>query len=381
MPDEFDEIIADFLTEAQESLDAIDPLFVELEAKGYDQNIINEIFRSMHTLKGAAGFLGFQQIVDVAHRSESILKKLRDGEITLSTPLMDVVLKSVDMIRVLLQHIRLKDGVVEDLTPILTELDTALQNAQEGVTQTDFTFTETNRKSKEETIFLTEGTQEEKEVKESKAPLSEILISEQPAFTDKTTTSVTQKESIQTLRVDTDKIDKVMNLTGEVVLVRNRLLNIVHYLSSAYPDDSYINNLYETVSFLDLVTSDMQLSVMRMRMQPIKKVFSKFPRLVRDIANSLNKDVDLKISGEDTEVDKTVIEQIGDPLVHIIRNAIDHGIEPKEERLRKNKPERGTISIEAYQKGNQIVIVVSDDGRGIDLVKVKNKALQKGLIT
>jgi two-component system chemotaxis sensor kinase CheA len=185
----------------------------------------------------------------------------------------------------------------------------------------------------------------------------------------------------QTLRVDINRIDKVMDLTGEVVLVRNRLLNIVNYLERKYADDPHVENLFETVSFLDLVTSDMQLAVMKIRMQPIKKVFSKFPRLVRDISAALGKDVDLKISGEDTEVDKSVVEQIGDPLVHIIRNAMDHGLEVTEERRLKGKPEKGTISISAYQKGNQIVIEVTDDGKGINLEKVKRKAVEKSLIS
>ncbi len=384
MSDEFEDIIADFITESEESLDSIDPLFVELEMRGDDKEIINEIFRSMHTIKGAAGFLGFQQIVDVAHRSESILKKLREGEIRLSTPLMNIVLKSVDMIRLLLKHIKHKDGVIEEISPLLNALDSALETAQEVRLPQ-----EESKASFAETQIETDTTEQvetfdntDTESKEFIEPLAGSIGIEQTISVEKTSSSAPPaKDAIQTLRVDTDKIDKVMNLTGEVVLVRNRLLNIVNYLSSAYPDDSYIDNLYETVSFLDLVTSDMQLSVMRMRMQPIKKVFGKFPRLVRDIANSLNKEVDLKISGEDTEVDKTVIEQIGDPLVHIIRNAIDHGIESKEDRLKKGKPEKGTISIDAYQKGNQIVIVVADDGKGIDVVKIKKKAVEKGLIT
>ncbi len=383
MPDEFEEIIAEFITESEESLDTIDPLFVELEARGEDKEIINEIFRSMHTIKGAAGFLGFQQIVDVAHRSESILKKLREGEIALSTPLMNAVLKSVDMIRLLLQHIKLKDGVTEETSPLLLELENALNNARTGVVPPD-----ESAAYREDTIFEAADSNEtagqpiiEEIQKEIEVLTYEHVDTEQASPVEKTVSAAPVRESIQTLRVDTDKIDKVMNLTGEVVLVRNRLLNIVHYLSLTYPDDSYIDNLYETVSFLDLVTSDMQLSVMRMRMQPIKKVFGKFPRLVRDIANSLGKEVDLRISGEDTEVDKSVIEQIGDPLIHIIRNAIDHGIESKEDRAAKNKPEKGVISIDAYQKGNQIVIVVTDDGKGIDIGKVKKKAFEKGLIT
>jgi two-component system chemotaxis sensor kinase CheA len=381
MPDEFDEIIGDFITESEESLDTIDPLFVELEAKGDDKEIINQIFRSMHTIKGAAGFLGFQQIVDVAHLSESILKKLREGEFAISTNLMNAVLKSVDMIRALLQHIKHKDGVAEDITPVLSELETALSNAQgipvsETRSASEFISSESPQQGSPEASSTIQEIQTE-----DSEQSHESISASQAQVAEKTTSTVPVKESIQTLRVDIDKIDKVMNLTGEVVLIRNRLLNIMNYLGQTYSNDSNIDALYETVSFLDLVTSDMQLSVMKMRMQPIKKVFGKFPRVVRDIATSLNKDVDLVITGEDTEVDKTVIEQIGDPLIHIIRNAVDHGIESKEERLLKNKPPKGTILIEAYQKGNQIVITVLDDGKGIDVARVKKKALDRGLIT
>lgn len=381
MADEFDEIINDFITESEESLDTIDPLFVELEAKGEDKEIINQIFRSMHTIKGAAGFLGFQQIVDVAHLSESILKKLREGEIVLSTNLMNAILKSVDMIRTLLNHLKHKDGVVEDISPILFLLEEALNNAESGRDhETVHSYNSQSAESPEQGV--SESTSLIQEIKtEFPEQTNESIITSQTQAAEKSSASLPGKEFIQTLRVDIDKIDKVMNLTGEVVLIRNRLLNIMNYLSNTYSNDTNIDDLYETVSFLDLVTSDMQLSVMKMRMQPIKKVFGKFPRLVRDIATSLNKDVDLLISGEDTEVDKTVIEHIGDPLIHIIRNAVDHGIESKEERLSKNKPLKGTISIEAYQKGNQIVITVSDDGKGIDLAKVKQKALDRGLIT
>ncbi len=387
MSEEFEEIIAEFINESQESLDAIDPLFVELETKGDDKEIINEIFRSIHTIKGAAGFLGFQQIVEVTHRAENILKRLRDGEIKLTTPMMNTILKSVDMVRLLIAHIKNKDGFIEDISSLLQELDAVLEVSEEGsiphpsehvVSSKPLEESESKESIKVDTEFTVNP------IRSLKGPpevTTDNISYDKSTTLEKSNITASLKESKQTLRVDVDKIDKVMNLTGEVVLVRNRLLNIVHYLSSTYPDDSYVDNLYETVSFLDLVTSDMQLAVMRMRMQPIKKVFGKFPRLVRDIANSLNKDVELIISGEDTEVDKAVIEQIGDPLVHIIRNAIDHGIEPRDERILKGKPEKGTISIDAYQKGNQIVIEVRDDGKGIDVVKVKKKAIEKGLIT
>lgn len=361
MPDEMEEIIGEFITEAEESLERIDPLFIELEAKGYDKDIVNEIFRSMHTIKGAAGFLGFQSIVDVAHSSENILKKLRDGAISLTKGLIDAVLKSVDMIRLLIRHIKNKESEAEDIAPVLAELEYALRTSTipgEALSPPD----------PEPACQLVE----ERSERAAMADVPEACIEKATAE---------RKESLQTLRVDINKIDKVMDLAGEVVLVRNRLVNIVNDLSKRETDFPYTESLAETVSFLDLVTSDMHLSIVKMRMQPIQKVFSKFPRLVRDIAANLGKEVDLNISGEDTEVDKSVIEQIGDPMVHIIRNAIDHGIESPEERASKNKARKGNIAINAYQKGNQIIIEVSDDGRGINAERVKKKARERLLIT
>ncbi|NWF97640.1 MAG: chemotaxis protein CheA [Nitrospirae bacterium] len=361
MSDDLDEIISEFLTEAEESLDKIDPLFVEIEKKGHDKDLLNEIFRIMHTLKGAAGFLGFQQIVDVAHSAENVLKKLRDGEITFTKNLTDVILHSVDMLRLLLDHIKSKDGEQEDITYLLKDLDALLQKDSEASQISTQHSENENIESSIPDAKINETTCQINEEKEKIAP--------------------EKRECQQTLRVDVNKLDKVMDLTGEVVLVRNRLLNIVNFLELKYADDPIVQNLFETVSFLDLVTSDMQIAVMKMRMQPIKKVFGKFPRLVRDISNSLGKEVTLKVSGEDTEVDKSVIEHIGDPLVHIIRNSVDHGIEHVDVRRANGKDEKGTIEISAYQKGNQIVIEVKDDGKGIDLNKVKEKAITKGLIT
>lgn len=349
--DEMEEIIGEFITEAEESLDKIDPLFVELESKGYDRDLLNDIFRSVHTLKGAAGFLGFQPIVDVAHRAENILKKLRDGEIQVRSSYIDLILESIDMLRLLIGHIKNKDGVEEDTSELIKKLEDALE----------------------------QGTAQPAQEGHQPIPVSSTPSPVEASPQDKTLAD--KKESLQTLRIDVDRVDKVMNLTGEIVLIRNRLLNIATSLESRYPGDESVENLLESVSFLDLVTSDMQLAVMRMRMQPLKKVFSKFPRLVRDISNAIGKEVELHISGEDTEVDRSVIEHIGDPMIHIIRNAIDHGIEPADERIRKNKDRKGRISIDAYQKGNQIIIEITDDGKGIDIDKVKKKALDKGLIS
>ncbi|UCH45228.1 MAG: chemotaxis protein CheA [Nitrospiraceae bacterium] len=390
MTDEMEEIINEFITEAEESLERIEPLFVELEQKGEDKELLNDIFRSMHTIKGAAGFLGFQPIVDVAHSSENIMKKLRDGELAASKPLMDVILESVDMLRALLDHLKEKDDIEEDVAPLVQKLTDALSAA----TTEDATLPSDNNDavSPDESVdevfdVLPEPSEESieivKPVQESSAagiPEPAALEECAPVQTKKDSPPKV-KEGAQNLRVEVSRIDKVMDLAGEVVLVRNRLLNISNYFEQQYNNDEQAEILAETVSFLDRVTSDMQLAVMRMRMQPIKKVLSKFPRLVRDMSASVNKDVDLVISGEGTEVDKTVIEHIGDPLTHILRNSIDHGLEPTEDRIAKGKPAKGRVEINIYQKGNQVVIEILDDGKGMDVEKLKQKAVEKGLIT
>ncbi|GAQ94234.1 two-component system, chemotaxis family, sensor kinase CheA [Thermodesulfovibrio aggregans] len=356
MADEMDEIINEFILEAEEILEQIDPLFVELENKGQDPEIINEIFRGMHTLKGAAGFLGFQNIVDVAHRAETILKKVREGEISISPELTDAILKAVDTLKVLISHVKAKEEYTENIQPVLDLLDSALERASK------------------------------KEVTEQKEPIEKFTTEVETTEPKEIPAQAPQKEKekekeISTLRVDVERIDKVMDLAGEIVLARNRLLNLSNKLEAKYGGDEHVEGLVETTSFLDRVTSDLQLAVMKMRMQPLQKVFVKFPRMVRDLARTLGKEVDLEIIGEDTEVDKSVIENIGDPLVHIIRNSIDHGIESPEERLSKGKPPKGKIVINAYQKGTQIVIDISDDGKGIDVEAVRAKAISKGLVT
>ncbi len=431
MNDEMEEIIQEFITEAEESLDKIEPRFVELEQKGQDTNIINDIFRSMHTIKGAAGFLGFQLIVDVAHAAENIMKKLRDNEISLSKSLMDVILESIDMLRLLLIHLKEKDGVEENVAPLVQELGKVLKAAmsnlnneeQAGISAKPDILAEESSKASKESESISPGSTSQKslnnvnvaefdrvtenvqakssQITQSAEELSQIpeivktTINDSIKNTENTQTATdgeqkpnemiqAAKDNVQkaqNLRVDVNRIDKVMDLAGEVVLVRNRLLNISNHFDMKYTGDQMTEILMEAVSFLDRITSDMQIAVMKMRMQPIQKILSKFPRLVRDISASVKKDVELQIFGEDTEVDKTVIEHIGDPMTHILRNAIDHAIEPAEERIAKGKPSKGKIVINTYQRGTQIVIEITDDGKGMDLNKLKKKAIEKGLLS
>ena len=373
MSDEMQDIIREFLAEAEESLDRIDPLFVELEARGHDREILNDIFRSMHTIKGAAGFLGFAQVVEVAHGAESVLKRLRDGETSLTKPLMDVILKSVDVLRLLLGGIKEGGAPAEDTTSVLRAMESFY--AEPTVGPADHALDGAGG-PEDRPVTVRQG---DVEACVHRAGAEADSVADNLSEPERGRCESEQREHLQTLRVDVEKIDKVMNLTGEVVLIRNRLLNILSTLQKNHGEEPAVQNLFETVAFLDHVTTDMQLAVMKIRMQPIRKVFSKFPRLVRDISSSHGKDVELKIKGEDTEVDKSIIERIGDPMVHIIRNAIDHGLETPWHRRAVGKPDKGVICIEAFQKGNHIVIEVSDDGRGIDVERVKQKALEQVL--
>lgn len=403
MSDEMDEIISEFVTEAEETLDRIDPLFVELENRGYDKDMLNEIFRGMHTLKGAAGFLGFQQIVDVAHRAESIMKRLRDNGIAPSRGLMDIILTSVDMLRVLIGHVKVRDGAEEDISELLSRLDIAMEGPLDEPLAIPPLPSPAVAPRPEPVAAAAvpppaESVQPEPELEPQPVlkpePVGHVEVLEPkkdvpPSPPQKPASGADEpvqqaskeREVAATLRVDVSRIDKVMDLAGEIVLARNRLLNLASKLESQYNGDQSVESLLETTSFLDRVTSDLQLAVMKMRMQQIAKVFSKFPRMVRDLSRALGKDIDLEIYGEETEVDKSVIENIGDPMVHIIRNSIDHGLEMNDERESKGKPRNGRIIISAYQQGTQIVIEVTDDGRGIDVDAVRRKAIKNGLVS
>jgi two-component system chemotaxis sensor kinase CheA len=403
MPDEMDEIIHDFIVETDEILESLDEKFVELEKDRTDQQLLNEIFRNVHTLKGAAGFLGFNQMVELTHATENILKKLKEGQIPVTPEITDLILESVDYMKRLLEHIREKDGQEEDLTDILARLKEIDEQESESASASGHEDTGTKKIG---TILEEDGkvTSEDVEVAlkvqevardsieaESPPRIGEILTATGKVSEDdmkdalrkqgKSAEPEHKPQKEQTIRVDVERLDDVLNLVGELVLGRNRLLKISSNLETRYPDDPEITALNETMAFLNLITTDLQIAVMRTRMQQVKKVFNKFPRMVRDLARSRNKDVELLITGEETEVDKSVIENIADPLVHIIRNAIDHGIETREERKEQGKPETGSIRLSASQEGNNILIEVEDDGRGIDHELIKRKGVEKGLIS
>jgi len=365
--DEMDDIINDFLTESSESLESLDQKFVELEKNPGDLPLLNEIFRSIHTIKGAAGFLGFQQMVDVTHVTEDVLNKLRKSEMRVTSGITDAILQSVDLIKILLNNIREKNGRQEDTAP-LTGLLTDILSGK---------LAENEKEAPPAAVTATAIAEEEqkpRKIEENKPRKAE----EHKAQKAEEGAAASRDQSI---RVDIDRLDTVLNLAGELVLSRNRLMKLGSRLGGSGITSELETHLNEAIAQLDLVTSDLQLGVMKIRMQPVAKVFNKFPRMVRDLARQTAREVELAVSGEETELDKTVIEEIGDPLVHLIRNSVDHGMESPEERVANGKPRCGTIGLSAYQEGRNIIVSVSDDGKGMDPEAIKRSAVEKGLLS
>lgn len=415
MSDEMQEILNDFLTESNEMLEVLDQRFVTLESDPNNTDLLNEIFRAMHSMKGSAGFLGFNHLVDVAHRGENILNKLRQAEMAVSPTIISVILETIDVIKAIMADIR--ESGTDNHTPtqvIAAKLDAILSGTAHAQAASAAPVATSAAPSMEALaaasepvapppptlgeILVNEGFASKDQVldalnaqqhqPEPKTPLGEILL-QAKAITERALDQALHKQEKQpkpaeedaTIRVETKRLDSVMNLVGELVLGRNRLIKIGTQLEQNHESDPQVRVLSETLAQLNLVTTDLQLAVMKTRMLPIKKVFAKLPRMVRDLSQKLNKQVHLEMRGEETELDKSVADEVGDPLVHLVRNAIDHGIETPAERQAKGKPGEGQLTIAASQEGNSIVIRINDDGRGIQVEKIKAKALAKGLIS
>src|SRR4030066_416366 len=372
MLDEMQELIKDFVVETDEVLEGLDQCFVKLEESPGDLGLINEIFRAVHSIKGSAGFLGFTRLVEVAHQSENVLNKLRQQEIQATSETIDIILESVDVLKVLMSEIKDSTGAQIEINTIKRKLSLLLEYS--ALVETSVCHPELVSGSP-----VPASSEILKQVQDDRNDRNENITISGERNPDKPVSGAGEDKE-QTLRIDTDRLDHVMDLVGELVLSRNRLSKILSDIEEIYEGDEKIKTLLETSSNLRLITTDLQLSVMKMRMGPIRKVFNKFPRMVRDIARKANKKINLEMLGEATEIDKSVIEELNDPLVHIIRNSIDHGIETPVERLKKGKPEAGTIKLNAYQEGNSIVIQIEDDGTGIAPAVIERKARERGLI-
>ncbi len=455
--DDLQEIMEDFLIEAFEMNEQLDQDLVELEHNPEDLDLLNRIFRVAHTIKGSSSFLNLNILTHLTHNMEDVLNRARKGEIKITPDIMDVVLRSIDLMKTLLVTIRDtgsdtnngKENEIEEAVKQLQAITSQnLEGAKEGTKEAPQK--ENEKENQEENI---EENQENKaKAPTAKNPASDNPLADEPDLdytnmsaeeveaeierllnkrqeadkerraqkkqetkpkqevTPKTETHKTETHKTetpkapktetkakakadteenkapsigveQTVRVDVRRLDHLMNLIGELVLGKNRLIRIYGDVEERYDGEKFLEELNQVVSSISAVTTDLQLAVMKTRMQPVGKVFNKFPRMVRDLSRELGKSIELIIEGEETELDKSIVEEIGDPLIHIIRNSCDHGIEPLEERRRLNKPETGKVQLSAYNEGNHIVIKISDDGKGLDPVMLKEKAIEKGVIS
>ena len=364
------EIIREFLIESHENLARLDQEMVELEKRPQDTALLASIFRTIHTIKGTCGFLGFTTLEAVTHLTENILNQLRNGERVLTPELASLILEAVDAVKAMLHRIEHTGGegdeTYEELRgrleaawratspapPRPVEQAAPRQTAPSG---TDAADGEASATRLPEAIAAPARPEESPE-----AAAEAEVVHRGPSVAD------------TTIRVDVGLLDKLMNLVGELVLARNQILQF-----SARQEDAVFN---ATSQRLNLITTQLQEGVMKTRMQPIRTVWNKLPRMVRDLAAGCGKQIELEMEGAETELDRSIIEAIKDPLTHIVRNACDHGLETPEERIRAGKPPVGRITLRAYHEGGQVNIEISDDGRGIDPERVKAKAVQKGLV-
>ena len=430
--DDMKEIMEDFLIEAFELIEQIDHDLVELEANPEDLELLNRIFRVAHTVKGSSSFLNFDVLTELTHHMEDVLNKARKGELKITPDIMDIVLESVDMMKGLLESIRdngsdsaagidiknicvrltqISEGEapsaaaeapatpapepVKEPEPVAPAVEAAPEVSDAELSKLSDSEVEAEierllkvRKAEDQARRTSKGiapkSPEEIAPATSAAPAPAAKPApsrERDADKKVPAASSGAVAQEQTIRVEVKRLDHLMNLIGELVLGKNRLLKIYDDVEERYEGEKFLEELNQVVSSLSLVTTDIQLAVMKTRMLPIAKVFNKFPRMIRDLSRDLGKQIDLEISGEETELDKSIVEEIGDPLVHIIRNSCDHGIEDPETRKAMGKPEKGLVQLKAYNEGNHIVVEIVDDGKGLDADMLKSKSIEKGIIT
>lgn len=441
------EIFESFIVETKETLEKLDLDLVKLESTPEDTDLLNEIFRSFHTVKGTSGFLGLVKMQELTHRLEDILNKLRKGEVKLNSAIMDGILSGYDALSELLviveenkneefdieHEVKKLEKIIDQINnnsfeeqpakeehvqeeqlveQIITKVKSGDSNFSDEEIEKAFLENTKSLKKKakgkskknkpvedliENVEIITEANEKEElhfeevinfdksptfqEINEINKEINAKNISESIAKKQGDEKKQSGNGVEQTIRVDVERLDELLNLVSELVLGRNRLAQLNSDVSMKYEGTEVSRNLADTARQIDLLTTELQLAVMKTRMIKIEKVFNRFPRLVRDLSKETGKDINLVISGEKTELDKTLIEEINDPLVHIIRNSVDHGIETPEVRKALGKPEKGTISLSAEHEGNHIIILIEDDGKGIDPKVIVEKAISKGILT
>lgn len=467
-----------FLEESREHLQTLNSCLLELEHNPEDPSVLNEIFRSAHTIKGMSATMGFTEIAELTHEMENVLDLLRKNQLKANDDIVNTIFKCVDTLEQMVESVEsetehgidvsalvkklvsiAKGEVISQMSENVSTKETSsalvksstefndteiavinkakasglqpleikiklsetcllksarayiIMNALEEIGEViktvpptedleqenfdssfDIIFITSNENSKVQEVLLAVSEVESVEINSiqisgevaakqsnigtSTVPASKANTESVPAIAKpKTATAGIEKKlkSGQSVRVDIEKLDSLLNLVGELVINKTRLeqIGITHRLTE----------LVETIEQMDRVTTDLQSVVMKVRMVPVGQVFNRFPRMVRDLSRELNKEINLTIEGEETELDRTVIDEIGDPLVHLIRNSIDHGVEHPDERIAKGKDPTGEVGLIARHEGNNVIIMVEDDGKGIDPNKIKSKAVEKGLIT
>ncbi|MBU2663129.1 chemotaxis protein CheW [Actinoplanes bogorensis] len=399
------EIVGEFLMESHENLDQIDRDLVELEQDPNSRDLISRIFRSIHTIKGTSGFLAFSRLEKLAHAGESLLSKLRDGVMPVTPTTITTLLATIDGVRSILAAIEetQAEGDV-DIDTIIAQVNAQMNAGEEAPAAAPAPAAEAeapeplaevparvapdpvdNQRKPIGEILVETGAAQASDVGSALAQqiegderkLGTILLDEgkaQPAAVSEALQAQTPKRSIadSAIRVDVDLLDTLMNMVGELVLARNQLVRGVMETGDA--------TLVRSAQRLGMITSELQEGIMKTRMQPIEHIWSKLPRVVRDLSQSLGKQVQLVMQGKETELDRSLLEAVKDPLTHLVRNAVDHGIENPDQRIATGKGPEGTLTLRAYHEGGHVAVEVADDGAGLNVERIAQKAVENGLL-
>ena len=415
-----EDLLHDFLQEASDLLSDVDNKLVDLEKMPDDRGLLNDIFRGFHTVKGGAGFLNATELVTLCHLTENLFDRLRNGELELTPELMDVIMAATKGVREMFGEL----GQMVQPQPADAEVIAALQGALSGEQPTAAPAVAVVQPQEAAPAPSPAAAEPDWSILHAavtgqpaaQAPVSELITkaeaaaggiavtpaagvpvqpagqqapaspygrraTDRPGGTPVNARRAEERVRENTIRVDTSRLDQVLNLSGEIGLTKNRLTSLRADILAGKNDSETLHALDQAVSQLDLLVSDLQNSVMKTRMQPIGRLFQKYPRIARDLARQLGKDVELVLAGEETEVDKTMIEDLADPLIHLIRNAVDHGVEMPAERQAAGKPSKSLVRLEARQEGDHIVLIIADDGKGMSAERIRAKAIEKGLIS
>ncbi|HNH35977.1 MAG TPA: Hpt domain-containing protein, partial [Rhodocyclaceae bacterium] len=415
-----EDLLQDFLVEANDLLSGVDNKLVDLEKTPGDTGLLNDIFRGFHTVKGGAGFLNATELVTLCHLTENLFDRLRNGEMEVSRDIMDVIMAATASVRgmfgeletgmqpapadpALIANLKaaIAGGLASAAAPAAVPVPAApaaaapASAAAPGGPNWDHLFNAVTGAAEpsagneavagEPAGPATPGADHTDIAGKTPEQIIQQAVgrraSDKPGYQGPVGRRDSEKVRDNSIRVDTARLDQVLNLSGEIGLTKNRLNSLRSDILNGRTDTDTLHALDQAVSQLDLLVSDLQNAVMKTRMQPIGRLFQKYPRIARDLARSLGKDVELVLAGEETEIDKTMIEDLSDPIIHLIRNAVDHGVESPQDRLASGKSEKSQVRLEARQEGDHIVLLVADDGRGMNPEKLRAKALEKGLIT